>query len=110
MTPVCVHSVCRCFIHPVENIHAQVRGLCNVLRYSFASYLMALTNNPPYVARLMQHKHTSTTDIYEGVATAQDARLYFSITRAGVLLPWETFVARAATAKVEALLPPGYSG
>lgn len=83
----------------------KVRGLRNVLRYSFASYLMALTNNPPLVARLMQHKHTSTTEIYEGVATREDAVLYFSVTRAAVKLPWAKFTARAAKKKADDLLP-----
>lgn len=83
----------------------KIRGMRNVLRYSFASYLMALTNNGPLVARLMQHKHTSTTEIYEGVATREDAVLYFSITRAAVQLPWAKFTAKAAKKTAEALMP-----
>lgn len=51
----------------------------NVLRHSFASYHLAQHRNPPLTAYLMQHVHTSTTEIYEGVATAADAARYFAI-------------------------------
>lgn len=51
----------------------------NVLRHSFASYHLALHKNPPLTAYLMQHVHTSTTEIYEGVAKEADAKRYFEI-------------------------------
>lgn len=83
---------------------AQVAALRNVLRYSFATYLLALTNNAPLVARLMQHRHTSTTEIYEGRATQADAVLYFSITHETTALTWEAFLATAATAQPAELI------
>lgn len=40
----------------------------------------------------MQHKHSSTTEIYEDVVTERDSRLYLSITPGAVKLTWEKFV------------------
>lgn len=60
-------------------VRAKFPMLHNVLRHSFASYHLALFKNPPLTAYLMQHLHTSTTEIYEGVATEADARRYFAI-------------------------------
>ncbi len=77
----------------------QVAALRNVLRYSFATYLLALTANAPLVARLMQHRHTSTTEIYEGRAELASAILYFGITYERTALTWEEFVTAAAAAQ-----------
>ncbi len=84
---------------------AAVREKRNILRYSFATYLLALTRDAPLVARLMQHKHTSTTEIYEGVAEAADAVLFFSLTPATVALGWEGFLAHCAGVKAADLMP-----
>lgn len=35
----------------------------------------------------MQHRHGSTTEIYEGVATEADALAYFGITPESVVMP-----------------------
>jgi site-specific recombinase XerD len=51
----------------------------NVWRHSFASYLLAKTKSLPTVGYLMQHRHTTTTEIYEGVAKEADAAVYFGI-------------------------------
>lgn len=83
----------------------QVQAMRNILRYSFATYLLALTRDAPLVARLMQHKHTSTTEIYEGVATSADAVLYFSLTPTTIALGWTGFLAHCATVKTADLMP-----
>lgn len=57
----------------------EVDRLKNVWRHSFASYHLAVHKNPPLTAYLMQHKHTSTTEIYEGMADEADGREYFAI-------------------------------
>ena len=75
-------------------IRAGVRNSGNVLRHSFASYLLAATKNQPLVGYLMQHKHTATTEKYEGVAKEADARLVFAMTPAAVVLEWDEFVAQ----------------
>lgn len=69
----------------------QAKALHNVWRHSFASYLLAETNNAQAVGRLMQHSRQSTTEGYEGVAREQHARLYFAITPESVLLTWDEF-------------------
>jgi site-specific recombinase XerD len=84
---------------------AAVREQRNILRYSFASYLLALTKDAPLVARLMQHKHTSTTEIYEGVAEETDAVLFFSLTPDTVALGWAGFLAHCAGVKAADLMP-----
>jgi site-specific recombinase XerD len=56
-----------------------LRGLRNVWRHSFASYHLAAFKNMPLTGYLMQHQHTSTTEVYEGVATEADAKAFFSI-------------------------------
>lgn len=76
-----------------EEEKAKVDALRNVWRHSFASYMIAHTKNVPKVGYLMQHKHTSTTEIYEGVATESDAKLYLAITPEAVRKwTWEQFV------------------
>jgi site-specific recombinase XerD len=74
-----------------EKRHAFVRAkipfLKNVWRHSFASYMIAKVKDIPRVAYLMQHKHLSTTEIYEGVATEANAERYFAITPASVIFP-----------------------
>jgi len=67
-------------------IRASVAGSHNIWRHSFASYLLALTKNLPLVGYLMQHQHTATTQIYEGVASEADAKRYFAITPESVTL------------------------
>lgn len=61
-------------------VRANVQFIKNIWRHSFASYMLAETKNLPLVSYLMQHKNTTTTGIYEGVATKADARRYLSIT------------------------------
>lgn len=58
---------------------ANVDPAHNVWRHSFASYLLAKTKSLPLVGYLMQHRHTTTTEIYEGVAKEADAAVYFGI-------------------------------
>jgi site-specific recombinase XerC len=60
-------------------MRAKVETPHNVWRHSFASYLLAKTKSLPTVGYLMQHRHTSTTEIYEGVANEADAAIYFGI-------------------------------
>ena len=59
-----------------------------------ASYLLAATKSFPLVGYLMQHKHASTTEKYEGMATEADARLVFAMTPEAVAHEWEDFVAQ----------------
>ncbi|MBM3855605.1 MAG: hypothetical protein FJ399_21045, partial [Verrucomicrobia bacterium] len=54
-------------------IRADVETPHIVWRHSFASYLLAKTKSLPTVGYLMQHRHTTTTEIYEGVAKEADA-------------------------------------
>lgn len=51
----------------------------NRLRKTFASAHLAWLKNQPLTSYLMQHKHTSTTDIYLGVMSEGDAAAYFKI-------------------------------
>lgn len=74
-------------------IRARVENPGNVLRNSFATYLLAATNNPPAVARLMQHTSLKMLEIYEGVATEADAALVLAMTPAAVAGTWEQFLA-----------------
>jgi site-specific recombinase XerD len=62
-----------------DDDRAQLRGLRNVWRHSFASYHLAAFKNPPLTGYLMQHTNTKTTEVYEGVATEADAKKFFSI-------------------------------
>jgi site-specific recombinase XerD len=77
-------------------IRAGVKNTGNVLRHSFASYMLAKTKNMAAVGYLMQHKHTSTTEKYEGVATESDAKLVLAMTPASLLGSWEEFSAGLA--------------
>lgn len=79
---------------------ARIEALRNVWRHSFASYMIAHTKNVPRVGYLMQHTHTATTEIYEGVATEADARLYLAITPEAVRKwTWREFSVSASNAK-----------
>lgn len=73
-------------------VRANVKNPGNGLRRSCASYQLALSKSVGPVSYLMQHKHTSTTEIYEGEAEESDARLFMAITPQAVLLTWEDFV------------------
>lgn len=77
-------------------VRAHVVNKGNVCRNSFATYMLALTNNPPLVARLMQHISLKMLEIYEGVATEADAKLVMAMTPKAVLLPWKEFLKKAA--------------
>ena len=70
-----------------------LRGLRNVWRHSFASYMLASTKNMPLVGYLMQHTNTKTTEIYEGVATEANAKLFLSMTPQAVAgaKDWDAF-------------------
>ena len=71
---------------------AQIAALKNVWRHSFATYLLALDGAFPRCSYLMQHTNTRTTMVYEGLASTDDARLYFSITPDAVRsMDWHTF-------------------
>ena len=59
-----------------------VRGLRNVWRHSFASYMLAKTKSIATVGYLMQHTNPATTQIYEGRASEKDAEAYLAITPA----------------------------
>lgn len=65
----------------------------NIWRHSFASYHLALFKTPTTTQYLMQHSSVRMTEVYEGVATEADARLYFGITPTTALLSWEEFAA-----------------
>lgn len=73
-------------------IRAKVKNPGNGLRRSCASYQLALTKNVGPVSYLMQHKHTSTTEIYEGMADEKDARLFMLLTPDAVKTDWDKFV------------------
>lgn len=80
-------------------IRAHVTNSGNCLRHSFASYLLALTKNMATVGYLMQHKHTATTEKYEGVATEADAKLVMAMTPQAVAMTWEDFVSSTTKPK-----------
>lgn len=86
-----------------EEEQAKIDRLRNVWRHSFASYMIAETKNVPKVGYLMQHKHTSTTEIYEGVASEADAKLYLAITPQTVKMTWEGFVKQFSGSQPPAL-------
>ena len=67
-------------------IRARATALHNVLRHSFASYLLAATKNQTLVSYLMQHDSLRMTEKYEGVACERDAKLVLAMTPASVLL------------------------
>jgi site-specific recombinase XerD len=69
----------RPLVAETDDDRAQLRGLRNVWRHSFASYHLAAFKNPPLTGYLMQHTNTKTTEIYEGVATEADAKAFFAI-------------------------------
>lgn len=77
-------------------LRARVPNTGNVLRSSFASYLLAVKKSVPEVSYLMQHRKTTTTEIYEGVADENDAKLVLAMTPAGVAMTWEAFTASQA--------------
>jgi site-specific recombinase XerD len=62
-----------------DDDRTQLKGLRNIWRHSFASCHLAAFKNPPLTSYLMQHTRTSTTEIYEGVATETNAKGYFAI-------------------------------
>ncbi|MDP1581513.1 MAG: hypothetical protein Q8M02_14670 [Candidatus Didemnitutus sp.] len=51
----------------------------NTLRHSFVSYHLASFKNPPLTQHLAQHRHSATTEGYEGFATAADAAKWLQI-------------------------------
>jgi hypothetical protein len=89
-----VMSGLRPLIMKSDEDRATVKGLKNVWRHSFATYLLAKVKDFGPVAYLMQHSGTDTTQGYEGRGDEFDAFLYFSITPASVLLTWEEFHAK----------------
>jgi site-specific recombinase XerD len=74
-------------------VRARVKNPGNVLRDSFASYLLALTKDMGKVGYLMQHTRSSTTEGYEGIATEAEAKLVMAMTPEAVKLNWEEFLA-----------------
>jgi site-specific recombinase XerD len=80
-------------------IRAGVTNTGNVLRHSFASYMLALTKSMPLVGYLMQHRHTSTTEGYEGIAEESDAKLVMSMSPQAVkkAANFEEFVRSVST-------------
>lgn len=66
----------------------------NVLRDSFASYLLALLKDLGKVGYFMQHTHRSTTEVYEGIATEADAKLVMAMTPEAVAGSWEDFMSK----------------
>jgi site-specific recombinase XerD len=78
-------------------IRARVSNPGNVLRDSFASYLLALTKDMGGVGYLMQHTRSSTTEGYEGIATEKDAKLVLAMTPGAVARTWEDFLATHKT-------------
>lgn len=76
-------------------VRARVPNSGNVLRSSFASYMLAVKKSVPEVSYLMQHRKTTTTEIYEGVADENDAKLVLAMTPEAVALTWEAFTTKA---------------
>ena len=60
-------------------IRAGVTNPGNGLRHSFVSYHLALFKNTSNTSYLAQHRRTSTTDGYEGLATEADAKRWAAI-------------------------------
>lgn len=92
-TEMHVNAKLRPMVLKSKEDRAAAERLRNVWRHSCISYLLADTGNTPAVARLAQHSRISTTEGYEGVVFAADARLYLAITPETVLLTWEQFAA-----------------
>lgn len=96
------HAAPACFTEVSVRNYDRLKGLAfvrahvvnpgNVLRDSFASYLLALTKSYQVVGYLMQHTRVSTTMVYEGVATERDAKLVMAMTPAAVRKTWEDFL------------------
>jgi site-specific recombinase XerD len=80
--------------------HARVKNPGNVLRDSFASYLLATLKDLGKVGYFMQHTHRSTTEVYEGIATEADARLVMAMTPEAVSGSWEQFMAMRTAKKL----------
>lgn len=79
-------------------VRAGVNFPHNVLRHSCASYLLALTKDPPKVAYLFQHTSLKMLERYEGVADENDARLVMAMTPAAVMrLTVDEFFAQTQT-------------
>ena len=60
-------------------IRAGVTNPGNGLRHSFVSYHLALNKNTALTSYLAQHRRSSTTDGYEGLATEADAKRWATI-------------------------------
>jgi site-specific recombinase XerC len=60
-------------------IRAGVTNPGNGLRHSAVSYHMAAFKNPGLTQYLAQHRHSSTTEGYEGLATDAGAKVWLSI-------------------------------
>lgn len=60
-------------------IRANVTNPGNGLRHSFVSYHLALNRNMPLTSFLAQHRRSSTTEGYEGLATEADAKRWAAI-------------------------------
>lgn len=60
-------------------IRAGVTNPGNGLRHSFVSYHLALNKNTTLTSYLAQHRRSSTTDGYEGLATEADAKRWAAI-------------------------------
>lgn len=60
-------------------IRANVRNPGNGLRHSFVSYHLALHRNMPLTSFLAQHRRSTTTEGYEGLATEADAKRWAAI-------------------------------
>ena len=91
-----------------KHIAARVRAslLRNAWRHSFGTYMLAQEGSFARAAYLMQHTRPVTTlTHYEGRATRDDAKLYFSITPDLCrTMDWETF--RRWVLKPEPVLEP----
>lgn len=73
-------------------LRAGVANPGNVLRDSFASYMLAATKSYQTVGYLMQHTRVSTTMVYEGTADEADAKLVMAMTPEAVTLDWPEFL------------------
>jgi integrase len=60
-------------------IRAGVTNPGNGLRHSFVSYHLALNRNMPLTSFLAQHRRSTTTEGYEGLATEADAKRWAAI-------------------------------
>lgn len=73
-------------------VRAGVQNPGNVLRHSFASYLLAVKKDLAHVSYQMQHTSLKMTEKYEGVAEEDDGKLVMAMTPSAVLLSWDEFV------------------